>query len=261
MAPYLLTESRTKISAPGVVGKDILELLSSAMYVDPLSIFREYIQNSADALDEAMELRLYRNGSQPVIEIMVDPLARTAIIRDNGAGVPRSAFARTLTSIGGSRKRGTKARGFRGVGRFAGLGYCQTLIMRTKSVDDTQVSCMHWDCKRLKELLRDPADLSLYQIIQEIVEIERFPADGFPRHFFEVEMRNVMRYKNDMLLNTIALESYMAQVAPVPFYPSFLFAKDIHNFLAGHNIAKNYTLTLNGKPIFRPYDNTYEARP
>lgn len=40
----------TNISLPAeiVVGKDILELVSSAMYVDPLTIYREYIQNAAD---------------------------------------------------------------------------------------------------------------------------------------------------------------------------------------------------------------------
>ncbi len=34
------------------IGKDVLELLSSAMYVDPLTIYREYVQNAADAIDE-----------------------------------------------------------------------------------------------------------------------------------------------------------------------------------------------------------------
>ena len=36
-----------------VVGKDILELLGSAMYADPMNVYREYIQNAVDAVDEA----------------------------------------------------------------------------------------------------------------------------------------------------------------------------------------------------------------
>lgn len=36
-----------------VIGKDVLELVSSAMYVDPLTIYREYVQNAADSIDEA----------------------------------------------------------------------------------------------------------------------------------------------------------------------------------------------------------------
>jgi hypothetical protein len=261
MALHPKPESRAKLTDPVLVGKDILELLSSAMYVDPLSIFREYIQNAADSLDEATELGLFRNGSHPAIHITVDPAARSATVADTGAGVPRTSFAHTLTSIGGSRKRGTSARGFRGVGRLAGLGYCQTLIMRSKSSEDTHVSCMYWDCKRLKELLRDPADFTLDQILHQIVDLEKLPPDGFPKHFFEIEMRDVMRCKHDLLLNEAALESYLAQVAPVPFHPSFSFANDIETYLAKYTAAKSYTLTLNGKPIFRPYRDTYEARP
>jgi len=39
-----------------VVGKDVLELVSSAMYVDPMTIYREYIQNAANAIDEARRM-------------------------------------------------------------------------------------------------------------------------------------------------------------------------------------------------------------
>ena len=35
-----------------IIGKDILELLSSSMYIDPMSIYREYVQNAADAIDQ-----------------------------------------------------------------------------------------------------------------------------------------------------------------------------------------------------------------
>ena len=33
------------------IGKDILELLSSSMYVNPLTIYREYLQNTMDSLE------------------------------------------------------------------------------------------------------------------------------------------------------------------------------------------------------------------
>ncbi len=261
MAEQTNPQSRARFNQPVVVGKDILELLSSAMYVNPLSIFREYVQNAADSLDEATELSLYKKGSKPAIKITLNQSLRTATIRDNGAGIPKQQFARILTAIGGSRKRGTMARGFRGVGRLAGLGYCQHLVMRSKAPDDTHVSCMYWDCKRLKELLRDPADLTLDAILHQIVETETLAPDGHPPHFFEVEMRNVIRHKNDLLLNELALESYLSQTAPVPFDPSFSFGKEIEEHLAKYNAAKTYTLTLNGNPVHRPHRNTYEARP
>lgn len=261
MPPQTNPQTRARFGQPVVVGKDILELLSSAMYVDPLSIFREYVQNAADSLDEATELDLYKKGARPAIKITLNQSLRTATIRDNGAGIPRAQFDRILTAIGGSRKRGTTARGFRGVGRLAGLGYCQQLIMRSKAAHDARVSCMYWDCKLLKELLRDPADATLDEILHKTVETDTTAADGLPAHFFEVEMRSVIRHKNDLLLNETALESYLGQVAPVPFSPSFSFGREIEEHLAKHTPAKTYSLTLNGNPVYRPHRNTYEARP
>ena len=38
------------------VGKDVLELLSSSMYVNPLAIFREYVQNATDAMVRVADL-------------------------------------------------------------------------------------------------------------------------------------------------------------------------------------------------------------
>ena len=45
------------------VGKDILELLSVSMYVEPLTMYREYIQNSTDSIDEASRV----GGDGPLI--------------------------------------------------------------------------------------------------------------------------------------------------------------------------------------------------
>ena len=43
------------------VGKDILELLTSGMYLDPLTIYREYIQNCADSIEKAVNKGLLKS--------------------------------------------------------------------------------------------------------------------------------------------------------------------------------------------------------
>src|SRR5205823_4780295 len=103
---------------------DVLELVSSAMYVDPLCIYREFIQNAADAIDEAELEGLYNEKEKPRIDVGLDLENRSIRIRDNGAGIPRRVASKRLTSLGNSKKRGTTARGFRGIGRLAGLAYC-----------------------------------------------------------------------------------------------------------------------------------------
>jgi molecular chaperone HtpG len=104
-----------RISDEIVIGKDILELLTGAMYVDPLDVYREYIQNAADSIDEAREDKL-ENGNPADVEIHIDHQERSIRIRDFGASVPASEFIRRLTAIGASGKRGSKLRGFRGIG-------------------------------------------------------------------------------------------------------------------------------------------------
>src|SRR5579859_687339 len=106
------------------IGKDVLELLSTSMYVDPLTVYREYIQNAADAIEQAIE----QGSDAGSVEITIDPTGRSVRIRDDGTGIRGSEFASRLTSIGASEKRGGQARGFRGVGRLAGLGYARELI-------------------------------------------------------------------------------------------------------------------------------------
>jgi len=137
--------SRKRFTDPVVVGKDLLELLSGAMYIDPLTIYREFIQNAADSIDEANAEGLYSGKTRPRIDIALDLEGRTARIRDNGTGIPRNRVLRRLTSLGASKKRGTAARGFRGVGRLAGLAYCQELVFRTKSLADDSVYEMYWE--------------------------------------------------------------------------------------------------------------------
>src|SRR5205823_8116155 len=89
--------SPSKLNELVVVGKDVLELLSSAMYVDPLTIYREYIQNASDAIDEAEREGLYSDGARPRISIWINPRERAIKIIDNGAGVSANVFARRLT--------------------------------------------------------------------------------------------------------------------------------------------------------------------
>ena len=103
-----------------VLGKDVLELLGTSMYVDPMTIYREYVQNAADAIDEARGAGLFAEGEKGSVSIEPDAAARSVRIRDNGTGIPWSRFAKQLAALGGSQKRGTQARGFRGVGRLAG---------------------------------------------------------------------------------------------------------------------------------------------
>jgi len=246
---------------PIVVGKDILEVLSSAMYVDPLAIYREYIQNAADAIDEARRTSVLGPTETGTVEIEIDIETRTATICDNGTGIPIADFENRLTSFGASAKRGTNARGFRGVGRLSGLAYCQELVFRSRCAGESLVSELRWDCRKAKSLLRSP-DFSgdLADVVSQSVQVRRIDGKKWPEHFFEVQLRCVPRFRNDWLLNPTVIEEYLSQVAPLPFAPQFRFADDITTML-GENVGlTNITLKVGGKidPTFRPHRDSFD---
>jgi molecular chaperone HtpG len=245
-----------------VVGKDIMELLANAMYVDPLTIYREYIQNSADAIDEARRSRLPLYD--PHISIALDHSSRTVRIRDNGESIANANFVKRITAIGASHKRGSDLRGFRGIGRLSGLGYCQELVFRGKAEGDLKVVEVTWNSRALRERIRDLGYKgSLIDIVRDVVSYSEVPAQGKAERFFEVEMRKVSRLRGDLLMNEQSIRSYLAQVAPVPFHESFSHGEHIQAFLAAHGIRPPIRIELNDDagPIYHRARNTITFNP
>jgi molecular chaperone HtpG len=244
-----------------VVGKDILEVLSSAMYVDPLAIYREYIQNAADAIDEASITGVLGANERGVVEIEFDFENRSARIRDNGLGIPHEQFEARMISLGASTKYGTAARGFRGVGRLSGLAYCHELLFRSRFAGESYVSELRWDCRKAKSLLRSRDFLGdLTAVVTQSVQVRRIGGKNYPDHFFEVEMRGVSRLRNDLLLNPTVIEQYLSQVAPLPFAPEFKFGESIAEMLHKHVALANVTLKIaaNTSSTFRPHRDSFE---
>lgn len=260
-AVITMPQHRQRLSQNIRVGKDVLELLTGAMYVDPLTIYREYIQNAADAIDQARIVGLFDGKIEPRIEITLDQNLRTVRIRDNGEGVPGAEFASRLSAIGASKKQGKRQRGFRGVGRLSGLGYAQEVTFRTRYFGETLIHEMVWNGRRLRELLRNPAyQGDLASAISEVAEVSSKPADNEPPHFFEVELRHVTRVKNDLLMNPEEIRAYLSQVGPVPISPAFAFRDQIEEYLRYHGIDSSIQILLTGEevPIYRPFKDSFE---
>lgn len=236
------------------IGRDVLELVSSAMYIDPMTVYREYVQNAADAIDEARRNGILGPNDTGNVEITIDPSTRSIRIRDNGTGLSNSDFARKMAALGASGKRGTQARGFRGVGRLAGLGYAQELIFRSKTRDDVEVAELTWDCRKLKTTLRQ-GDGDIESLIRSVATLRKRPTSDLPDRFFEVELRNVVRLRSDRLMSPTAVEEYLGQVAPVPFSPDFQFGREIREALASVVELGELNIKIDGidNPVFRPH--------
>ena len=255
-----VAESGGDLASPSAddvtVGKDLLELLSVGMYVDPMSIYREYVQNAADAIDQARDEGLIGAGEPGRIDIELTPQGRSIRIRDNGTGLKRNEFVRTLLAVGGSGKRGSSFRGFRGVGRLAGLAYAQELIFRSRATGESDVSELRWDSRRLKAALRDRAfEGGIDRLILYCAETRRAAAEDFPDRFFEVELKGVIRLRADRLMTPSAVEQFLSQQAPVPFSPDFSRGRDIAAALRAAGVPLPMHIHLDGRdtPLYRPH--------
>lgn len=244
-----------------VVGKDVLELLSSAMYVDPLAVYREYVQNAADAIDEARALGHLGPQEAGRVDIEINGDERRIRIRDNGAGLPVRSAVQRLLAIGASTKRGTRARGFRGVGRLAGLAFGRSLVFRTRAVGDPSVIEVRWDCQRLKAVLRDVAQSDdISSVIQRVVSIQSLPEDDWPAHFFEVELTDVIRTRRDSLLSPAIVSDYLSEVAPIPLDEAFRWEADIGRHLDAVRLGGlEVRVSPDAKPLRRPFRNRFKV--
>src|SRR5205085_9705000 len=76
------------------------------------------------------------------------------------------------------------------------------------------------------------------------------------------EMSEIIRHGNDCLINTDHIHSYLSQVAPVPFAPSFRFTERITDKLKAKISLGDVLIYLNGdkSPIYRPHRNEFEVR-
>ena len=236
------------------VGKDLLELVSSAMYVEPLTAYREYLQNAADSIDEARRVGLLGGDEHGRVSIFLDQAARVARIRDNGASIPAKEVVDRLLALGGSSKRGTDARGFRGVGRLAALGYAQYLTFRARAEGEGAITEVTWDGRRLRSALADVGSSDLSSVVAAVVDVRTLPAGDEEQRFFEVEIGRIVRQRGDRLLDPSAVEGYLAQIAPVPFADEFRHGAAIADAIRAAGPLGELEVTIDGgAPIRRPH--------
>lgn len=249
---------RSMIDEKTKIGKDVIESLTLAMYDDPKFIYREYIQNSADQIDIALESGLISSKNDCKIEIKIDKIGRNISITDNGTGVPSEKVLPVLKSIAQGVKDRTKHKGFRGIGRLGGLAYCDRLIFETSYTGEEIKSELIWNAKELKQIINnrnkkeDAAD-----VIDTITSLETEFTKKENR-YFKVILENV---SNDILLDKDEIYDYLSMVAPVPYKKGFLFQDKIYDKAKEYNSPiDEYNIYINNNQIFKEYTTSiYEG--
>jgi hypothetical protein len=246
------------------VGKYTLESLTTGMYSDPKIVYREYIQNSVDSLENAVSLGVLEKQSMR-IDIIVNEEDAYISIRDNGTGIPYKEAQSTLMNVGNSKKRNSNNRGFRGIGRLGGMSYCDTLVFSTSYEGEDKKTVVSFDCKKLRKLLvpGQYEDLSLADVLGEITTVESLP-EKEEKHYFLVEMKNVSGSSD--LLNIDAAKSYISQVAPLSYQSRFfLYIMELKNYLADNGYEIEEFPIFVGEdesdlePVYKPNKSRFRA--
>ena len=237
-----MRENETPVS---LVGADILNLVTTGMYHTPLAIYREYIQNCADAIERSTW------SDKGRVDIAINPAKRNVKIRDNGPGLTYAAAKRELIPIARSNKQRGVHRGFRGIGRLSGLAFAEKVTFRTRASGRQPVTEIAWNGATLRASAVGGANPE--HIIQDCVEVARVDGAGWPEHFFEVEVHEVARHAAGRILNREAVRGYIGEVCPVPMSENFPFARDVQELLAGAREPLTLEVKLDGEsePIRR----------
>lgn len=242
-----------------VAGKFLLEILTKGMYSNPMHVYREYIQNSTDAIDKAVADGIIPS-SEVAIHIQIDGAKQRIIIHDNGCGIPAEKAKEVLLSIGDSKKNGVDERGFRGIGRLAGLAYAEEVKFITSSYGEKVKTVMTCDCVKMQRLLQK-SNTETADVMETFKAISSF-ADPQPEdknaHFFEVQMMGVPFDSGLLEENTVW--SYLSETAPVDFNSQqFSQAQKIRDYFSGHCCPITCYKILRGSrklPIYKPYSRT-----
>lgn len=201
-----------------IVGKNLLRMVMLQLYNNPRCIYREYIQNSLDAIHDAVETGVLKNNRDGLVSITINN--GNIIIEDNGTGIKSSTAPKILMDIANSLKNGIDTAGQFGVGRLSGGEYCEKLEFNTSYFGEPLSTTVSMDINKLRSILeRDDIDNPAEQVMAEICDVTR-KQEAEDKHYFKVILHNVINSK-DILLNESDILSYIQQTAPIGYSTTF----------------------------------------
>ena len=249
------------------IGRSVLETITVALYENPIILFREYVQNSLDAHNRAINEEGKRAVRNFHVTIDVNKRDRKIVIKDNGYGIQDyKLFEERMLSIGSSHKQldRTKYIGFRGIGRISGLPFCSKLTFRNKQANESTIHECVWEGDKYRDELNDQsARGDLKAIIEKIVDVSETKADTKEesKQYFEVILENYTDEIKDMLKDRNFKEK-LIRMLPLKYDGKFRGANTIiskyNSFMKNEDLKKFMILVkYDGERLFKGYDDTF----
>ena len=247
--------ARTAAGDDALVGGDVLQLITAGMHSDPLTIYREYLQNAADAAVASEDA-----GRAVRVDIWLDLPNGRVTIRDDGPGLSHGEIRRSLLAIGRSRKAFGATLGFRGVGRLAALAFARSVTFSTRRQEGAAVTSVRWDGDALRAT-RHGGETAQH-VIEKSVTIAREMDREMPPNFFEVRIDGISRAASSVILNRDRVSAFVSQVCSVPFANDFPFSGSLDCEILGRVPHCRLAVYLDGasEPLRRPHGGALPAR-
>lgn len=248
-------------------GGFVLETLTIGMYEETKNAVREYIQNGFDSIQRAIKKLGQLKAGEGLIRIIYDVDGDGIRIRDNGAGLTSAQAVRTLTSIGASSKDFSSDAGFRGIGRLAGIAFCDELTFTTKAAKEAVQTRVTYNAKKMREMM-SPEEGSKYaatELLKACVSAVQTDVDAAAAPFFEVGIRTLVDAPVE-LTSPEYMEVFVAQVAPVGYREDFPLRAEIEAFARSAPVpleTVSIVIEEAGKPanhVLKPYGAEFEIQ-
>jgi molecular chaperone HtpG len=240
-------------------GLRLLETLTSALYDNPIVLFREYVQNSVDAYDRALKekSKIIENFK---VDITINKEKRSIFVLDNGYGIPQQDFNHRMTDIGVDTKSDLSSQiGFRGIGRLSAIPFCENLVFKNKPQGNPNILVFTWNGKKFNEMLIKDSGIELSKALDVITSssFEKYEGD-IKDHFFSVFIENYNEEINE-LISQKYFKQQLCLVLPLKYHPDFSYQDDIkENYfkIMNDDIDKlSYNIMLDSEPLYKLYLN------
>jgi molecular chaperone HtpG len=246
------------------IGSFVLETLTTGMYGESRNALREYVQNASDAIMAAVTAGVLKERAAKVEVLLKDD--DTLVIRDNGIGIGTASAWGTLTAIGASKKDRKKDAGFRGIGRLAGIAFCDSLSFRTKAAGETSETTVTFDCIKLREGMSPESGGGklLIDLLSDAVSATTNDDVEADDHYMEVTLSGLSRAP-DELKTLDDIKDYLAETAPIGYDPKWDFGKKIkaHADELGKSLDVVKLLvgrtSQDAKQLYKLYRDSYPA--
>ena len=254
----------------------IVSIITESLYDKPIVVFREYIQNAADAFAKTSDTEDAEDFAAHIW--MVD---NDLVFLDNGGGIESNRFKETMYKIGSSDKRKTRNLGYKGIGRLSGIPYCSKLSFinitdyRSQKFQEFTVDCNGYRDIQKTELYYNQSFVDLMSTIGSFKK--RTAKNAFKvveGHDDLFDNRNtgflvILQDIASVLKNAIEDDGFLNELGwllPVPFWPELLAPTDAnsHDELfrdlsvptnsneATSIPARSFQVFYNQKQVFRP---------